>query len=78
MNTATQNNTAGCLPNQGNQGKIRELEHFEKNQGKIRELGQNLGKSGKNQGNYMHLIHIPFFLFLLIIDFKIILRTSRW
>ena len=42
----------GCLPNQGNQG----------NQGKIRELGQNLGKSGKNQGNYMYLLHITNFI----------------
>ena len=45
-------NKSGFLPNQGNQGNIREFYFDLKYQGKIREKKKRNWKSGKNQGNF--------------------------
>ena len=43
----------GFLPNQGNQGNIREFYFDLKYQGKIREKRKKIG----NQGNFSHFAH---------------------
>ncbi len=35
---------AGCLPSQGNQGKVREIDFHQK---RVREIREKHGKSGK-------------------------------